>query len=102
MKYNFLASSPAPSAKSFTTTKTTVNLWKAKCISLTPDGWTSRATQSYITAHATNDDWKMENFVLQRRPLLVSSGEVGEEWVLDRHLQVAVTLDEDGMLQIRG
>jgi len=43
-----------------------------------------------------------QSFVLQRRPLFVSSGEVGEEWVLDRHLQVAVTLDEDGMLQIRG
>lgn len=43
-------------------------------ISITTDGWTSRATQSYITitAHGINSDWEMVNCVLQTRALFES------------------------------
>lgn len=46
----------------------------AVSIAITTDGWTSRSTQSYITitAHTVNSDWKMENVVLQTRPLFES------------------------------
>ena len=40
-------------------------------MALTTDGWTSRATESYITitAHFINDNWEMKNYVLQTRPM---------------------------------
>ena len=41
----------------------------APLVSVTTDGWTSRATQSYvtITAHMIDDEWQLKNFVLQTR-----------------------------------
>lgn len=46
-------------------------LEKAESVAITTDGWTSRATQSYltITAHVITAEWKMVSFVLQTRPL---------------------------------
>lgn len=43
------------------------DLSKAKFIALTTDGWTSRATQSFITitAHYITDNWVIANPVLQ-------------------------------------
>ena len=43
----------------------------ASMVSLTTDGWTSRATESYITitAHFIDSSWHMRNYVLQTRPL---------------------------------
>ena len=69
-------------------------LQTAKSISLTTDGWTSKATESYvtITAHFIID-WKIQNYVLQTRPLHeshtgINVGEVIQrainEWGLSR------------------
>ncbi|XP_041830825.1 E3 SUMO-protein ligase ZBED1-like [Melanotaenia boesemani] len=46
-------------------------LKNADCVALTTDGWTSRATQSYITitAHVINEKWESKSFVLQTREL---------------------------------
>ena len=39
-------------------------------VTMTSDGWTSRATDSYITITAVLVvDWKMVNYVLQTRPM---------------------------------
>ena len=47
---------------------------QAPVVALTTDGWTSRATQSYITitAHVIDAEWKMHNFVLQTRMIAES------------------------------
>ncbi|XP_078016760.1 E3 SUMO-protein ligase ZBED1 [Epinephelus lanceolatus] len=46
-------------------------LKNADCIALTTDGWTSRATQSYITitAQVINEKWESKSFVSQTREL---------------------------------
>lgn len=46
-------------------------LKNADCIALTTDGWTSRATQSYITitAQVIDEKWESKSFVLQTREL---------------------------------
>lgn len=46
-------------------------LRNANCIALTTDGWTSRATQSYITitAQVIDEKWESKSFVLQTREL---------------------------------
>ena len=70
-------------------------LKNAHFIALTTDGWTSRATESFITvtAHYITEDWKFENPVLQTRPCHEShtSAHLGEilkgaveEWKLQR------------------
>ena len=70
-------------------------LQKAMCISITTDGWTSRATESYIaaTAHYMKDDWTIGNAVLQARPLPIAHtsenygdalSSVVAEWQLER------------------
>ena len=44
---------------------------KAESVALTTDGWTSRATESYVTitsVHVT-PGWKLQNFVLQTRAM---------------------------------
>lgn len=43
----------------------------ADSVAITTDGWTSRATQSYvtITAHVITAEWEMASFVLQTCPL---------------------------------
>ncbi|XP_067676420.1 E3 SUMO-protein ligase ZBED1-like [Haliotis asinina] len=40
---------------------------KAENVSITTDSWTSRATENYIavTAHYVNEEWRVENFVLE-------------------------------------
>ncbi|KAJ4943140.1 hypothetical protein JOQ06_005645 [Pogonophryne albipinna] len=57
-----------------TKAKVTQSLKEAEGISITTDGWTSRATQSYITvtAHVMTSEWEMKSFVLQTRPLFTS------------------------------
>ena len=42
-------------------------LAKASSVAITTDGWTSRATESYITITSSHIDseWKLKNFVLQ-------------------------------------
>jgi hypothetical protein len=73
---------PVPSRTHFSTTvvpelyanakaNVTMGLAGAKAISMTTDGWTSRATESYITvtAHYITDDWTIENPVLQTRQM---------------------------------
>ena len=44
---------------------------KAVSVALTTDGWTSRATESYITttAHYISQEWKLENKVLETTTL---------------------------------
>ena len=78
---------------------------RADTVSITTDGWTSRATQSYITitAHVINADWELAGFVLQTRPLLEShtGANIAEvlkgavaEWQLERQQQgIAVVTD---------
>lgn len=62
--------------KIYEETKATVKqtLQETESIAITTDGWTSRSTKSYITitAHGINNDWKMENVVLQTRPIYES------------------------------
>lgn len=45
------------------------SLSKAPQVSLTTDGWTSRATESYITVTSCHikEDWILQNYVLQTR-----------------------------------
>lgn len=45
------------------------SLTKAKRVAITVDGWTSRATDPYITVtvHCIDDDWVLQNHVLQTR-----------------------------------
>lgn len=40
-------------------------------IAITTDGWTSRATESYITVTSTliNKNWELENYILQTRTM---------------------------------
>ena len=44
---------------------------EAEQVAITTDGWTSRATESFITITCSfiNDDWQMVNYVLQTRVL---------------------------------
>ena len=46
-------------------------LSRAEQVALTTDGWTSRATESYITITSSHiyNDWKVKNFVLQTRSM---------------------------------
>ncbi len=71
------------------------DLINAKFIALTTDGWTSRATQSFmtITAHYITDNWVIKNPVLQTRAVYEShtSDHLSEilqgavaEWKIDR------------------
>ena len=51
--------------------KVKASLSSATVVALTTDGWTSRATESYVTitsSHIT-PDWKLQNFVLQTRAM---------------------------------
>ena len=67
----------------------------ADTLAITTDGWTSRATQSYITitVHYIDDEWNLQSAVLQTRPMFEShtgnnSAEVlrcaVDEWQLKR------------------
>uniref|UniRef100_A0A3B1JJI0 Zinc finger BED domain-containing protein 1-like n=1 Tax=Astyanax mexicanus TaxID=7994 RepID=A0A3B1JJI0_ASTMX len=80
-------------------------LSNAELIAITTDGWTSRATESYITvtAHYVNNEWEIESPVLQTRPIYEShtSDNLAEvlqeavlEWKLDRqNTTIPVTTD---------
>ncbi|XP_060594605.1 E3 SUMO-protein ligase ZBED1-like [Ruditapes philippinarum] len=48
-----------------------LNLKNAEQVSLTTDGWTSCATESYMTVTSSHitDSWELKNFVLQTRAL---------------------------------
>ena len=85
--------------------KVTQRLEDVDTIAITTDGWTSRATESYITitAHGITSDWEMVNFVLQTCPLYESHtglniGEVittvVDEWNLKRaNRDIAIVTD---------
>ena len=55
-------------------TKIVDELSQASSVALTTDGWTFRATESYvtITAHYITEEWEMRSPVLQTRPLYES------------------------------
>ncbi len=77
----------------------------AESIAITTDGWTSRATDSYmtITAHYITGNWQIANHVLQTRPVYEShtsdhlSGILKEaviDWKISRsNVPVPVTTD---------
>lgn len=50
------------------------SLDSTECLALTCDGWTSRATESYITitSHHINEGWELVSHVLQTRALFES------------------------------
>ncbi|XP_046562724.1 zinc finger BED domain-containing protein 4-like [Haliotis rubra] len=74
-------------------------------VALTTDGWTSRATQSYITitAHFIDEEWELKNKVLQTRQMFDSHTGVNiadvlkqaiDDWELKRpHGQQPITSD---------
>ena len=77
-------------------------LKRASNIAITTDSWTSRATESYvtITVHFLSEDWTINNYVLQTRPLYeshtgVNVGEVlkdcMKEWGIEEKVQAIVT-----------
>ncbi|KAK1877141.1 Zinc finger BED domain containing protein 1 [Dissostichus eleginoides] len=87
-----------------TKAKVSQSLKEAECISITTDGWTSRATQSYITvtAHVMTSEVEIKSFFLQTRPLFTSHtglniAEVLKsavlEWGLDNNQGIAVVTD---------
>ncbi|KAL3871016.1 hypothetical protein ACJMK2_039184 [Sinanodonta woodiana] len=68
---------------------------EADSVAITTDGWTSGATESYITitAHLIDKEWCMKSFVLQTRPCHESHTgknigavlvDAGKEWQLER------------------
>lgn len=76
----------------------------APAVALTSDGWTSRATQSYltVTAHYITVDWEMKSNVLQTRlldshttdDLAKGLTEAVEDWKLVRpNVTIPVTTD---------
>lgn len=81
------------------------DLAKTQSFALTTDGWTSRATESYltVTVHYMSPDWEMKSAVLQTRPLYEShtSAHLAEEltnavteWKLERpNITIPVTTD---------
>ncbi|XP_077384385.1 E3 SUMO-protein ligase ZBED1-like [Festucalex cinctus] len=85
--------------------KVLLGLSNAELVAITTDGWTSRATQSYITitAHYVNKNWEIESPVLQTRPIYESHTsdnlaevlkEAVQEWKLDRQdTTIPVTTD---------
>ena len=85
---------------------------KATSLSITTDGWTSRATEGFITitTHFMRSDWTIANYVLQTRPLHLSHtginiGEVLKEaineWKLKRpHGMLACVTDNASNMHI--
>ena len=83
----------------------------ASSIALTTDGWTSRATESYITVtvHFIDEAWKLKNYVLVTRPMHEShTGEnIGSflketlaEWNLTKFGQIPVVTDNASNMDI--
>ncbi|CAI5689139.1 unnamed protein product [Oreochromis niloticus] len=75
----------------------------AAAVALTSDGWTSRATPSYltVTAHYIDPEWQMKNCVLQTRlveshatdDLAKGLSEAVEDWKLRPNVTIPVTTD---------
>lgn len=94
-----------PKLKEKTQVKVEEGLSTAESIAITTDGWTSRATDSYvtITAHYITGNWQIANHVLQTRPVYEShtsdhlSGILKEaviDWKISRsNVPVPVTTD---------
>ena len=67
----YFTSTVIPQMYSESVLKVKACLSSARVVALTTDGWTSRATESYVTvtsAHIT-PDWKLKTFVLQTRAM---------------------------------
>ncbi|KAK7919245.1 hypothetical protein WMY93_010529 [Mugilogobius chulae] len=91
-------------------TKATVKsaLEMAERVGLTCDGWTSRATESYMTftVHFINEDWEMKSYVLQTRAMHETHTGANiadvlkaavDEWSLDPKKPVFVTDNASNM-----
>ena len=85
-----------------TVTKVLNDIDSAQHVSLTTDGWTSRATQSYITvtAHYINDQWEMKSATLQTRPLFESHtaanlADVLQKSVVEWHVAKSYKINSD-------
>ncbi|KAJ8352218.1 hypothetical protein SKAU_G00236940 [Synaphobranchus kaupii] len=67
----YFSQTEIPALYKQTKEKVIQTLRQANSIAITTDGWTSRATESFITitAHVITDEWEMLSFVLQTRPL---------------------------------
>lgn len=85
------------------------SLCKAHRVALTVDGWTSRATDSYVTvtAHYVDDEWVLQNHVLQTRVfneahtgknLAVLLLEVCREWNIEDKNTALVTDNARNMI----
>ena len=80
-------------------------LSQSPIVCITTDGWTSRATESFvtITAHSIDQSWTLHEHVLQTRPLAESHTGVNiakvldaavEEWKLHRfHGEIPIVTD---------
>ena len=99
-----IATKVMPSLYSSVKSRVLNDVKNASSIALTTDGWTSRATQSYITitSHYVDNDFLMKSATLQTRHLGVShTGEnlaevlkiASDEWGLKKDLPTAVTTD---------
>lgn len=92
--------------------RVTLNLKQSECIAITTDGWTSRATHSYITitAHVLTSEWEMQSYVLQTRQLSESHTGVNiaevlksavKEWGLDKiGTRIAVVTDNASNMRV--
>uniref|UniRef100_A0A3B3DU20 BED-type domain-containing protein n=1 Tax=Oryzias melastigma TaxID=30732 RepID=A0A3B3DU20_ORYME len=80
----------------------------AERVGLTCDGWTSRATESYMmfTVHFINEDWEIESYVLQTRAMQESHTgahisdvlkAAADEWGLQAKKPVVVTDNASNM-----
>ena len=79
------------------------HLSNASAVALTTDGWTSRATESYltVTAHHITSEWDMVSHVLQTRPIYDQHTSVNlaaalKEAVLEWDLERPGTGDQTG------
>ncbi|KAM3873612.1 E3 SUMO-protein ligase ZBED1-like [Diretmus argenteus] len=86
-----------------------VSLRGAKRIALTCDGWTSRATESYVTvtSHHITDDWGLCSHVLQTRAMYESHtgknlsdllNDVTTEWGINANDTALVTDNASNMI----
>ena len=97
-----LTNSELPKLYAETQRAVTDSLKEAIAVSITTDGWTSRATQGYltVTCHFIDNNWEFVNYVLQTRVLEQQhTGEnIGqvikectEEWNIREKVQSIVT-----------
>lgn len=83
-------------------------LVSAERVGLTCDGWTSRATESYltVTVHFVNNDWELKSYVLQTKVMSGSHTganiseelqKIAHEWKIDNKEPVVVTDNASNM-----